>query len=281
MPRKHSRLARNRRSDPISRSVWSAAHSAAVIGLLMVALQLFVPRSVIAQKQIESSVKTYDSAEGAREAQKLLSEIFAQRPKQTFTNATLRIRDRDGDERKVLVRFRTSITPGDWSATYSVEPSQVKSGVVKATITHSDRRPNTYEIVEAGSAGVKSIPPEETNIRFANSDFSLIDLGLEFLHWPQQRITKKEMYSSRYCAILESTNPHPVKGGYARVRAWITVEPPLAPVRAEAYDENGKRIKVFDVKGVERVNGHFQVDSVEMRDLQRGSRTIMEFDLGR
>lgn len=233
-----------------------------------------------AQKRPESSVKTYGAGEGAREAQKLLSEVFAERPEQTFTNALLRIRERDADERKLLVRFQTSVNPTSWTTTYSVDPSAIRSGVTKATITHRGSQPNSYTIVESGRASPKTVLPDETNIAFANSDFSLGDLGLEFLHWSEQRVIKKEMYNSRYCAVLESTNPKPAKGAYARVRSWITVEPPLAPVRAEAYDANGKRIKVFEVKSVERVNGRFQVDAVEMRNLEAGSRTILEFDLG-
>jgi len=244
-----------------------------------IALILAVAASAFSQKQTESGVKTYDAAEGSREAYKLLAEVFAERPEQTFTNALLRIRERDSDERKVLVRFQTSVGPSSWSATYAVDPAAVKSGVTKAVITHNGRKDNDYKITDA-SGVTKTISPDETYIPFANSGFSVADLGLEFLHWPEQRITKKEMYSSRYCAILESTNPRPAKGAYAKVRAWVTVEPPLAPIRAEAYDANGKRIKVFEVKGIERVNGHFQVDSVEMRNLQTGSRTIMEFDLG-
>jgi hypothetical protein len=233
--------------------------------------------SVLAQKQIESSVKTFNAAEGAREAEKLLAQVFAERPEQTFTNALLRIRERDREERKVIVRLQTSIGSQNWSATYAADPAAVSTGVTKAVITHNGHNGNDYKITDA-TGTTKTISPAETNIPFANSDFSIADLGLEFLHWPEQRITKKEMYSSRFCAILESTDPHPVKGGYARVRSWITLEPPLAPIRAEAYDANGKRVKVFEVKGVERVKGRFQVDSVEMRNIQNGSRTVMEFD---
>src|SRR5262249_40827172 len=64
--------------------------------------------SVLAQKQTESSVKTFNAAEGAREAEKLLARVFSERPEQTFTNALLRIREREGDERKIVVRLQTS-----------------------------------------------------------------------------------------------------------------------------------------------------------------------------
>ena len=238
--------------------------------------------SAFAQKPGDSSVKTLSPAEGEREAKELIVQVLSQTPEQTFTNALLKVRGREGEERKVLVRFQTTITPTNWEATYETDnpPAQsVRPEINKLRIIHSPSGGNRYEVSTSGVSGAKTIPPQQTEIPFANSDFSVGDLGLEFLHWPNQRVTKKEMYSSRYCAVLESTNPNPAKDGYARVRSWITTEPPLAPVRAEAYDGAGKRIKVFDVKGVEKVNGHFQVDSVEMRNLQTGSRTVMEFDL--
>ena len=242
--------------------------------------------SSFAQKQVESSVKTLSPTEGDREARELVPQILAQRPEQTFTNAVLRIRNRDGVERRVAVRFQTAITPTNWSSTYESSPSHSpedkKPFVRKLTITHAPSAPNRYLIWESSNTNAtpKTISPSDTSLPFATSDFSVADLGLEFLHWPKQRVAKKEMYSSRYCAVLDSINPSPAKGACARIRSWITTEPPLAPVRAEAYDAAGKRIKVFDVKGVEKVKGHFKVDSVEMRDLQTGSRTIMEFDLG-
>jgi hypothetical protein len=242
--------------------------------------------SALGQKQSESSVKTLDPIEGDREAKKLLLEILAQRPDQTFTNGLLKIRDREGNERKVPVRFQTTLTPTNWAATYDVagfnSRDEKKSAITKAIITHNGSAPNEYLVFESGSTrtGPKKLPPEDTMRPFADSDFWLADLGLDFLHWPKQRVVKKEMYSSRYCAVLDSINPNPPRGAYARVRSWITAEPPHAPARAEAYDSSGKRIKVFDVKSIERVNGQFQVDAVEMRNLQTGSRTIMEFDLG-
>jgi hypothetical protein len=237
-----------------------------------------------AQKPTDSSVKNLSPTEGDREAKELVTQIFNQRPEQTFTNALLRIRAKDGAERKVPVRFQTDITSTNWSAIYEATRSQTdgekKPEIIKAVITHTPSAPNQYLTWESGStrAAPKNLPPEQTSVSFAGSDFSLADLGLEFLHWAKQRVNKKEMYSSRYCAVLDSINPKPAKDGYARVRAWITTEPPLAPVRAEAYDSSGKRIKVFEVKGIEKVNGRFQVEAVEMRNLQNGSRTVMEFN---
>src|SRR4051812_31225566 len=92
-------------------------------------LILLLAAPLFAQKQTESSIKTLDPSQGSREAQNLLSEVFAERPEQTFSNALLRIRDRDGAERKVRVRFATRLTPTNWSATYSTDPSEARGGI--------------------------------------------------------------------------------------------------------------------------------------------------------
>ena len=49
-------------------------------------------------------------------------------------------------------------------------------------------------------------------IPFANSDFWLGDLGLEFFHWPEQKILPKptNLVRGRDYTLLESTNPESV-----------------------------------------------------------------------
>ena len=113
---------------------------------------------------------------------------------------------------------------------------------------------------------------------FANSDFSAFDLGLEFFHWPQQKVLKKEFHRQCACTVLESTNPNPTTNGYSRVVSWIDEES-LGIVEAYAYDANGKKLKNFYPKNFEKVNGQYQVQSLIMENLQTGSRTRLEFDL--
>src|SRR5262245_15315101 len=79
--------------------------------------------SAIAQKQTESSVKTLSPAEGDREAQELITRIRSQRPEQSYTNAVLRVRDREGGERKIAVQFRVAVTDTNWTTRYDASPS--------------------------------------------------------------------------------------------------------------------------------------------------------------
>jgi hypothetical protein len=112
----------------------------------------------------------------------------------------------------------------------------------------------------------------------ASSDFWLCDLGLEFFHWPQQKILKHEMRHGRSCKVLESTNPNPSPNGYSRVMSWIDNET-LGIVQAEAYDAKGKLLKEFSPKSFKKVNGQWQLQEMEIRNDQTGSRTRLEFDL--
>ena len=50
-------------------------------------------------------------------------------------------------------------------------------------------------------------------------------------------------------------------------------------VHAEAYDVNGKLLKEFDPKSFKKVNGQWELQDMEIRNVQTGSRTRLEFDL--
>lgn len=90
------------------------------------------------------------------------------------------------------------------------------------------------------------------------------------------------MRKGQFCAVLQSINPHPVPGGYSRVVSWIGINHPdeIVLVHADAYDAQDRKLKEFDPKSLEKVNGAYQLESMEMRNVQAASRTIIEFDLG-
>ena len=117
-------------------------------------------------------------------------------------------------------------------------------------------------------------------VPFAGSDFWLADLGLEFLHWPQQRVLKKQMRKGLSCDVLQSINPQAGPGGYSRVLSWIAINRPedIVIVHAEAYDAQNKLLKEFDPKKVEKVNGLWQLEEMEIRNQPTGSPTKIEFN---
>jgi len=234
--------------------------------------------SVLAQPRRLEQSPALSPAEGAREAQSLVAEMLAEKPEQSSTNAGLiKVRDSEGNQRSVPLKIITLVTSTNWLQIYETSPAAGDSSI-RLTIVHTAGKTNQYLLSTSSDGKPRQLGPTELMVPFAGSDFWLADLGYEFLHWPKQTVIRNEMRHSRACKILESFNPNPARGGYAKVVCWITVEKPHAPVHADAYDSSG-RFKQFDPKNLEKVNGVYLVESVEMRNSRNGSHTVLEFDL--
>ena len=119
-------------------------------------------------------------------------------------------------------------------------------------------------------------------IPFAGSDFWIADLGLEFFHWPEQKILPNPtpLKRSRSYTLLESINPNPSTNGYSRVLSWIDKESG-GILEADAFDTKGKLLKVFEPDSFKKVDGQWELQEVEIRNVQTGSRTRLGFGSNR
>ena len=240
-----------------------------------------------AQRQAEQRPAPLDPAQAESEARTLVAELLTQRPEQSSTNTgQIRIRDRQGKVSEIPVRFEIVCTATNWLSVYETLTPAGAPGRVKLTVRHADNLPNQYQLIERSDPGATNISrreltPNQPMVPFAGSDFWVADLGLEFLHWPQQRLLRKEMRHSKSCSVLESINPQAAPGGYARVVSWIIIESPHGIIHADAYDTRNDLIKLFDPVNLEKVNGNYQLEEVEMRNHKTGSHTWIKFDLVR
>jgi hypothetical protein len=227
----------------------------------------------------------FAGASSTNEARALVAEMLAQRPDKSTTNTgRIRVRDRAGKEREISVRFAIVATPTNWLSVYEALDPSGQTATSRVSVIHTDGAPNRYEITEpAGGSdtnGVaRALTPAEAMRPFAGSDFWIADLGLDFLHWPKQRLLKREMRHSKSCNVLESVNPNPAPGSYARVESWVIIEGPPGIVHADAYDSNNQKLKEFDPVNLEKVAGQYQLEEMEMRNRQTGSHTWIKFHL--
>ena len=206
--------------------------------------------------------------QGRQLAQKIL-KILEQQPAENFTNTGhLIIRHKGSPSDAFRFQFRAVVTATNWQAIYETTS---ESYCVKCLIVHDIGGNRFFE--ERNDENIKSEP----TFPFAGSDFWLADLGLEFFHWPEQKVLKKEVKRSRGCTVLESTNPNPTTNGYSRVVSWIDNESG-GIVQAEAYDFKNKLLKEFAPKTFKKVNGQWELKEMEIRNNQTGSRTRLELD---
>lgn len=214
------------------------------------------------------------------EGQKLAAELRLLRPSDNLAiRGLLKIRDADGRRTNVPFHYRFISGEKTWQNVYEIEGG---SGIVGETlkVIHNESGPNRYLFSPGSNVSVgETVAGDKAMIPFANSDFWLADLGLEFLHWPGQRIVheaKIKMRKGRPCKVLESVNPQPDAAGYTRVRSWIDIETGQ-PILAEAYGPDNKLMKEFEIGSVMKVNGHWELKNMEMRNTRTDSRTVLEF----
>jgi Outer membrane lipoprotein-sorting protein len=221
------------------------------------------------------------------QGQKLVQDILQGTPTENLKQAgTLIIRDSKGNRASVPVNFTTVITNGYWEVCYLADPTNNYYSTIILTIRHQGEQPNKYMLCQikddrqniVDSFPVAHLAASEIMVPFAGSDFWIADLGLEFFHWPQQKVLRHESKKTRACTVLESTNPNPAPGAYSRVVTWIDNES-HAIIYAEAYDVNNKLLKEFNPKKVKKVNGQWELEEMDIRNRQTGSRTWITFDL--
>jgi hypothetical protein len=224
----------------------------------------------------------------------LAQQLVEQHPVQNSKNTgVLKIRDGSGKMVEIPIGFRVTVTETNWQCVYNIHKlfgsKKDHPGWTSLIVIHDGGNPNHYQFYELPSEiaeilkpdyGVNNLANDQTAISFAGSDFWLCDLGLEFFHWPEQKILPKptNLVRGRDYTLLESINPS--TNGYSRVLSWIDKETG-GILQAEAYDANGKLLKEFQPKSFKKVNGQWELQEMDIRNVQTGSRTQLEFDLNK
>jgi outer membrane lipoprotein-sorting protein len=230
----------------------------------------------------------------------LAQQLLQQQPVTNFVQTgVLKIRDAQGKRSEIPIVCKivvtvfvagTNITIPDWQTFYQAaltNQSEYLRVIHTTGLTNlysystnaSDAVPVLGDIPLVGHLfGSHQVSGPALMSPFAGSDFWIADLGLEFFHWPAQKVLKKEVKRSRGCTVLESTNPDPTTNGYSRIVCWIDSET-LGIVQAQAYDAQGKLLKEFYPKDIKKVKGQWQVESMEIDNVQTNSSTWLKFDL--
>ncbi|HTI99237.1 MAG TPA: outer membrane lipoprotein-sorting protein [Dongiaceae bacterium] len=210
-----------------------------------------------------------NAATASAEGHELAQELLAQWPQSdTALTGTLIIRDASGQRNELPLQVQTVTTPTNWQTIYTTTTS---TNPITLRICHSSDQPTEYELDGHPLTGAELLTP------FAGSEFWAIDLGLEFFHWPEQHLLRKEIHRTRSCRVLESINPAPGTNGYSRVLSWIDRES-LGVVDAEAYDAAGKKLKSFSARDFHKVDGQWQLGRIDMDSEQTEARSQIKFD---
>jgi len=249
-------------------------------------LALIVPLlAVLFGPRAARAAATNNPVEATLRGRRLVHELLERRPETNYTQTgILRIRPPKGRSIEYYLRCDVVVTPTNWQNIYQAIRTNADGSVGGGylAVTHAGDGPGEYTWSDSPSAaadhqehwsGTQWIHP------FSGSDFWAFDLGLEFLHWPEQKILRHEFRDTLGCSVLESTNPEPAANGYSRVLSWIDNDSG-GLVHAEAYDAKGKLLKEYDTKKIQKMaNGQVQLQEMRIDNDQTDSRTRIDFDV--
>ena len=211
--------------------------------------------------------------------QALAEQIRCSMPEQSFERHGVFVITSGKNKTEIPFLCQVKLQEGSWETVYQTEGTPA-AGAESLVIIHRTNGPNQYLYARAAKPGAplpepSPISPADMEAPFAGTDFSLGDLGMEFLHWPGQCRLQSEMRSGQSCYVLESTNSRP--GGIMRVRSSID-EKSLGPIRVEAYDSGGTEIKMFSLDSMQKdAHGQYQVKEMGIENKKTRSHTDVKF----
>jgi len=228
--------------------------------------------SLLLMGAVARAVTTNDLATAEREGRQLAEQLRTTRPNAGFTNSgQLRIRTPKKQRHTLAFNSRVVVTATNWTSVY--EATDARQQRIVFSVEHRPDAPSIYRL-----DGTNLPAADRVALSFAGSDFWLTDLGLEFLHWPIQLLTRREIKRGEACSVLESRRPDPPPTGYSRLVSWIDNDTG-GILLAQAYDARGKLLKEFRPTEFEKVNGEWRLREMEMENVQTGSRSTLIFDL--
>lgn len=231
------------------------------------------------------SANPLDFAKAEAEGAALVTKMLAMKPSESVTNsATLHVRVNRTNQFEVPISIEVQVGETNWTTTYRTltGTSSVTSAL---TFTCSASTSNTYELRhdKGDATETKRLHGAEAMVPFAGSDFWVADLGLEFLHWPVQRLVKKELCRGESCYRIESIAPPSQTNGYVRVVSWMDIDSFNAGfvglVQVQTYDASRKMLKEFRPITFKKVKGEYQVEELKMENFRTGSETVLRFHL--
>ncbi len=225
----------------------------------------------------QAAAETGDTGRGRA----LAIAVRNQRPAEAaISTGTLKVRSGEGRRLTVPIEVRVSLGSNSWSTVYQANFADGRRETL-TVVNPEDAAPHFIlhrSVGDGNIAETRPQRPDELFTAFAGTDFWFVDLGMVFLHWPDQRWMGRETRRTRLCNVLESRNPFPLPGSYQRVVTWIDEETG-GIVRAEAFDTNNRLVKEFSPGSFARVGARYELRDMEIRNTSTDSRTQLQFDL--
>ncbi len=165
-----------------------------------------------------------------------------------------------------------AIDNGDKGLMEYVSPARIK-GMKILTLNDGD----DIWFYSPRTARIRKIASGQKSQSVNNSDFSYEDMSTKDRRedYNCKLVGEEEMKKTK-CFKIEMT-PKNDNGSYSKTIVWVDKEKFVALV-AHMFDEDGELWKKLLIHDIEKVGKYWSMKSIEMKNLLKGTRTVMKMD---
>ncbi len=216
--------------------------------------------------------ETAPTPAGLLTGREIMARVRANRPERGYRARVLLWETKRG---RTLRRLRAETLmhrgDGDTRFLYRVLSPLEEAGTTLLVIEPAGEGPTRYFLRLPGEKA-REMRGADLATPFAGTRFSLQDFGFDFVRWPDQRVVGLDRTKGIEAVIVESRPPPGSRNPYAWVRTWIARKE-FAPLRCEAYDEEGRRVRRIEIRSFDPIN--HEIRKLEART-DGDVRTVMQ-----
>jgi len=124
---------------------------------------------------------------------------------------------------------------------------------------------------------VRRIATKEKGKSFMGSDFSYEDIGSSSLVEDYNaKLLGIEEYEGHDCYVLELIPKNGEHISYSKLKRWVNKDN-FYSMKTEYYDKHGELLKIMYSSEFEKIEEFWIAKRMEMRNVQKGSKTIIVF----
>ncbi|HEY3128727.1 MAG TPA: outer membrane lipoprotein-sorting protein [Acidobacteriota bacterium] len=187
-------------------------------------------------------------------------------------NGSLEVYDRNGKMLKKSWRSRRKGFGGDSKILVRfTSPPEVK-GVGLLIIGHG-RGPSDQWLYTPAIKRERRIAPQDRSVRFLGTDFSYEDMELRDVDDSEYQLVGAEKLENQDCYKIKAIPKLETKSQYSYFYVWVNRDN-FTLAMAEFY-KNNELAKIMAYRSLERIQDVWTARELEMKDVKRGSRTVI------
>ncbi len=204
----------------------------------------------------------------------MLKSKNREKPKSSSYKLEMILINQRGSKRvREVLAYKKDYGTDEKSVMVFLKPADVK-GVGYLSVSYNEEgKSDDRWLYMPSLKKTRRITGSSSNDDFMGTDFTYDDMSGHNIEDYQYTLQGEENVMSKQCWKIEAIPS--VRSNYSKYISWVDQES-LIPIKAEFYDKQGKLLKVMNVQRLEKIEGIWTISKVEMENIQKKHKTIIE-----